>query len=365
MKVIKAARAVRNVWKRVEINANYHRGKELIPRGRELLHIETSSVCNLECKFCAYVKKQSPKVSMTDEFFFDCVEQAVELGYHSFSLTPCTGDVFMDKRLFNKLEFLENHPGVESYQFFTNFTIPTADEIERLVGLEKLGRMTVSVYGHDLESFIAITCSTEKVYGRLVANLETLLELVPRARCQLELGFRSTQDALDGAKSEVLDLFDRYREAGIRVRRSRIYNNWGGYVTQDDVAGLAIDIGSDTTYKKGACVLLFTSVSVMATGIVNGCACRDVDATLRIGDLNETPLRDILSTRNPLYMGLIQEQQEGHFRPVCTSCDFYKSIYHMRSAYRRSRPDLQSLSEFMESLDVPENARAACSATPE
>ena len=41
-------------------------------------------------------------------------------------------------------------------------------------------------------------------------------------------------------------------------------------------------------------------------------ACVDVDASLTIGDLNERPLRDILSSRNALYMGLIEEQQKGN-----------------------------------------------------
>ena len=36
----------------------------------------------------------------------------------------------------------------------------------------------------------------------------------------------------------------------------------------------------------------------MATGIVNGCAWWDVDATLRIEDLHETPLAEILSIEN-------------------------------------------------------------------
>ena len=93
----------------------------------------------------------------------------------------------------------------------------------------------------------------------------------------------------------------------------------------------------------------------MATGIVNGCACRDVDATLRIGDLNEKPLREILSTQNQAWMDLIAEQQRGEFRPVCRSCDFYKSIYHARSKYRKEGLPLQTLEEFKAGL----TARAA------
>jgi hypothetical protein len=98
-------------------------------------------------------------------------------------------------------------------------------------------------------------------------------------------------------------------------------------------------------YKNGACVRLFTSVQIMATGIVNGCAARDTGATLQLGDVKETPLRDLISSRNPAYMDLIEEQQRGEFRPVCRDCDFYSSIYHKSSSYRNGA-GIQSLAEF-------------------
>jgi hypothetical protein len=101
-------------------------------------------------------------------------------------------------------------------------------------------------------------------------------------------------------------------------------------------------------HKNGACVRLFTAVQIMATGIVNGCACRDTDATLRLGDLNKTPLRDIVSSRNPAYMELIEEQQKGMFRPVCRSCDFYTSIYYKSRSYAGTK--LQTIDEFKASL---------------
>lgn len=107
---------------------------------------------------------------------------------------------------------------------------------------------------------------------------------------------------------------------------------------------------TELVYKHGACVKLFDSVQVMASGVVNACACRDVDATLRIGDARTGRLADILSTRNAEYMRIIEEQQQGRFRPVCAGCDFYKSIYHQRSEYRRSRQPMQTLEQFKEKL---------------
>ena len=146
-------------------------------------------------------------------------------------------------------------------------------------------------------------------------------------------------------------LVERFRDRGVHVRRAHVYNNFGGTVTAEDVQGLAIDIDdASRTYKDGACSHLFTTYQIMATGIVNGCACRDVDATLRIGDLNETPLHRILSPDNPAYMQLIEEQQRREFRPVCQSCDYYKSIYHSRVIHRKNRMQVQSIDAFKDRL---------------
>lgn len=356
MNIHTLGRAFRNQRNRVRIELNRLRGREFIPNHARRLFIETSSLCNLSCRFCAYDKKVSPRVSMANEFFFDCVEQAVGLDLVRYHLTPCTGDVFMDKGLFRKLEFLDAHPRVESFDFFTNFTIPSEEEIEQLLRLKKLESMKVSVYGHDRDSFVAITQSTAKVYERMVANMEVLLARLPRVRFALSFGLRTTGAGRMEGPSEVQRLLGRFARAGIPVHRKHLYNNWGGMITAEDVQGLGIEV-TDTrsTFKKGACTLLFTGVQVMATGIVNGCACRDVDATLRIGDLNRSPLTAILSPRNPAYRQLIQEQQAGHFRPVCQGCDFYKSIYRQTSAGRK-RGRFRTLTEFL--AGSPASARA-------
>jgi len=345
------ANSAKNALSKFEINFNRMIGRELVPVETTILNIETSSLCNLECVFCAYVKKHSPKVSMKDAFFKDCIEQAVEMGFTQFELTPCTGDVFMDRHIFTKFQFLEDHPKVESYRFFTNFTIPNRTNVERLLRLKKLKNLTVSIYGHDLPSFIAITKSNEKVYDRLRSNLKTLFEKLDKKHFNLDIGIRSTNDAPRHPASDLMELVERFRERGVRPRRAHVYNNWGGFVTQADVGGLAIDVtGADTIYKSGACAHLFTTYQIMATGIVNGCACRDVDATLRIGDLNEVPLHKILSPDNPAYMQLIEEQQRGAFRPVCKSCDYYKSIYHMRKIHRQDGTKFQSIEEYKNRL---------------
>src|SRR5947209_7216196 len=117
------SRSIRNFASGMEVRLNRSLGREFIPKRADTLSIETSSLCNLKCRFCAYEKKQSPRVTMKHEFFVDCVTQALDMGYHRFHLTPCTGDVFMDRHIFNKVDFLDCNPRVEGYEFFTTFTI--------------------------------------------------------------------------------------------------------------------------------------------------------------------------------------------------------------------------------------------------
>jgi hypothetical protein len=341
-------KSVRNLRNAVAINFNRAKGTEFIPRRAYCLSIETSSLCNLDCVFCAYGKKQSPKLTMKDEFFRHCITQALDVGYTQYDLTPCTGDVFMDRHIFNKLDFLDNNPRVAGYGFYTNFTVPRPKDIARLVAMKKLTGIGISIYGHDLPTFLAISKSTETVYRRLVRNLDLLLDILARQKFQVHIQVHPGRNSLRGRSSEIIDRLERFKQAGITVKLSKgLYNNWGGFVTQDDVRGLPIEVGgADAVYKNGACVRLFTTIQIMATGIVNGCACRDADATLQLGDLNNAPLRDIVSPKNPAYMTLIEEQQRGYFRPVCKSCDFYSSIYHKSSTYKKNGIELQSLGEW-------------------
>lgn len=318
----------RNAIQAAAINFSRWRGVTFVPRSENVLHIETSSTCNLDCVFCAYPKKTSPKLTMTDAFFKDCVTQALDMGYSHFHLTPCTGDVFMDRKLFNKLAFLEEAPRVSGYSFFTNFTVPDADDIKQLTKLKKLAFISISVYGHDRDSFKAVTKSTDKVFDRLMSNLDTLHGLMGEKSFGLEISIKSVRGG-PRQRTPLTASLDRFARAGVDVRRgSALYNNWGGIVTVEDLAGLDMELkGTEAVYKMGACRRLFDQVQVMATGVVNGCACRDAEATLRIGDLHKTALREILSPKNASYMALIEAQQRGEFPPVCLSCDFYKSIY--------------------------------------
>jgi MoaA/NifB/PqqE/SkfB family radical SAM enzyme len=343
---------LKNLKKKIKIGVNRYLGRTFIPHIRTHLYIEPSSICNLKCAFCAYDKKMSPQMNMSNQFFFDVIEQAIEMGYQRFGLTPITGELFMDKNVMNKIEYLENHTKVKLFHFYTNFTMLDEDRIKRLSELSKLAYMAISIYGHDRESFLATTKSTSHVYQRLVNNLRTLYSICDNFKARLQIHCRTGCDSFFSQKnldSSLADIIKKLKEdKAIHLSFTKYYNNWGGLITQGDVDALDMTIGqAKDVYKKGPCALIFYKQQIMVDGRVNACACRDANATLCIGDLKQTPLKEILSTSNKYYRQLIEEQQRGRFKAICQSCDFYESIYQTS---RRYKNNMMTLEEFFHGL---------------
>ena len=132
--------------------------------------IEITNVCNLKCVFCGYQKFNGKfKIDDFEEFKFK-LEQVAKLTDRNISLTPLTGDVFTDKNVIPKLQYIDNHHGIKGYQLTTNFILITEDEIINFISLKKLKQLKkISIYGHDEDSFIKI--SKSKSYKRLIRNL--------------------------------------------------------------------------------------------------------------------------------------------------------------------------------------------------
>jgi sulfatase maturation enzyme AslB (radical SAM superfamily) len=330
-----------------------------VPDPRRKLYIETSGVCNLACRFCAYSKKQDGKVIMPIATFRQVVDQATVIGFHEFGLTPLTGEPFMDPGFMTKLGTLDERPDVSGYHFYTNFIVPDRADIASLATLTRLQYVHISLYGHDPGSFQAVTRRSHSAYLRLVRNLETLHEVL-RATAPhpwIRMSWRTTPE-FDPDRAPVSRLHEIVQaiqqEFSVDVPVTRAYNNWGGVITTDDVEDLGMVLGP-APVKDGPCALIFYRVIVLADGRVNACACRDVNGTLVIGNVHEAPLAWILSTRNERYAQVIGEQMANRFRPVCRTCDFYQSVAVRNVVLESSgfTPDYRSLAEALRQLGMP------------
>lgn len=290
------------------------------------------------CKFYGYPKKEVAKIVMPIGIFQDVVQQVTEMGFSRIGLTPLTGEVFVDKGIIEKMLYLDAHPKIESYHFFSNFVIPSEQKIKKLCNLHKLKFLHISLYGHDEESFCHITQRPKQQYYRLVNNLNSLYQvyLEHKPLFKVKMNWRTTPEFSEDnpPTSEIQDIVWQFKNTlHLNVGNIRLYNNWGGVVTNEDVQDIGLKVrDSSYVYKKGLCTLVTSRMIILANGRVNACACRDVNGSLIIGDLKNDSLSYILSMENPPYKELIQEQMQNIFRPVCKSCDFYQSLYKARKS---------------------------------
>ena len=248
------------------------------------------------------------------------------------------------------MRFLDQHEGVRAYHFFTNFTVPSPAQVDALFALTKLKNVTISIYGHDEESFCRITQRPATVYRRLVDNLVHLHERLAAARFEIGLGWRTLPGFVPDAAASS-DLHRIVMKIGSHdvgsFRVTPTYDTWGGEIREEDVRDLGLQLADGRhVAKHGPCSRIFHKLIVLADGRVNACACRDVNGTLVIGDVTREPLAQILSLDNPRYAKLISEQCDNRFRAVCRQCDAYRSVYDepaMRSMNSQNSRDKKML----------------------
>ena len=111
---------------------------------------------------------------MKNSNFENYINQAIDFGYENVGLTPATGDIFMDRDIFKKLDYLENLKKLKGYHFTTNFIPIKEGNIKKLLQYKKLNHIGLSIYGSDEKTFIQFTQSTKNSYDKLIKNLHEL-----------------------------------------------------------------------------------------------------------------------------------------------------------------------------------------------
>ena len=166
-------------WHFILSKINKILNRSFIPDHKNIIYIENTSKCNLKCKFCGYPKRNlddHPLVDMDFENFKNYVDQATNMGFKNIGLTPVTGDIFMDKKIYEKFSYLEKNK--IDFQFYTNFILAKKEHLNDLFEYNHLKELHISIYGHNEETFKKFTESNSISYKKLIDNLiylETLL----------------------------------------------------------------------------------------------------------------------------------------------------------------------------------------------
>ena len=339
---------------------SYPSGPEFIPHPREHLYFACSTICNLRCCFCPSRLRPLDQCVMTNALFASTVDQACEIGYKAFGLTPVVGEAFTDPEFVSKLSFLERHPMVSHYTLTTNFTLAGDAFIESVPALAKLRYLSISIYGHDPDTFALMTGASPLVWHRLIRNLQRLAAVLQSGQKRVQVRVRTrTAITPDVFSCELRQVLSALRNKNVAVDVPTNYYNWGGLITDDDLNDLGISLSAPDVERTGPCAMIFYKNIVLPDGRISACACRDAAGLLIIGDLTRHTLRRIYSRSNGRFRRLIEQQCAGHYGKFCASCNMFRSIYRMHSSYRHHTRPLVSLAQILDEFGAGSGAAVA------
>ena len=286
------------------------------------LYIEGTNICNARCVFCAYPQMVRPKKTMALDHFKNVIDQYALMGGREVDLTPIVGDPFVDRFLFERLDYLDSLPGIRRFHFFTNAILMKPEDYPKL-----------TAYGSKLTVYNSFGGFTRPVYHTVmgvdkfdeaVGAIRGLIETKRRSGSTLGIQVNLRVPAGD-AKGEFWDyLLSCAAEGLIVIDGIDAFDSWAGAIKEENLASAGLT-ARPMPIKRGPCHRLLTSPVVLADGRVNACACRDVEAELIIGDLKDQTLAQILS--GDKLHDLIEQHDHGELPPVCQRCTYYDSLY--------------------------------------
>ena len=293
-----------------------------------VLHIEGTNVCNAKCVFCAYPKMKRLKQTMQMEDFRRIVDEYISMGGQHVSLTPIVGDPLVDRYFFERLNDLAERPQVKNVSFYTNAILMSSEISQRLMPFGEKVTVNISWGGFDRQTYRTIMGVDR--FQAVCENVEAFIEIKRRTESSVRLVI-----ALRGPSSNCVgSVWDRLRvfenENLLSFTRIEDYDSWAGKISNGDLLDIELK-PRRMPHKRGACELLVNTPVVLANGQVNGCACRDVEAELIVGDLKESSLAEISRGKN--IAQLIERQERGDYPDVCKRCTYYVSVYNRRKSF--------------------------------
>ncbi|BAY27372.1 radical SAM domain-containing protein [Calothrix sp. NIES-2100] len=312
----------------------------LIRRLPRNLHLEGTNICNAKCTFCAYPQMERAKETMPMQDFQRIIDEYVAMGGQYVSLTPIVGDPFVDRHLFDRLNYLDKLPGIKGFYFYTNAILMKPQISEKLLAYGDKLNIYVSWGGFDRETYKTIMGVDQ--FNLVSQNIEAFVEkkLKLCSSTVLTIALRCPPAKWTG---DVWEKFNHWQSQKlIKIDFITAYDSWAGKVKDEDLKQVGLE-PVIMPYKRGACELLYMKPIILANGKVNACACRDVEAELVIGDLKESTLAEIWAGKG--IEEIIQRHERGDFPDVCQRCTWYISIYNLRKRNTRISKTVQHWSE--------------------
>ena len=260
------------------------------------VYLEITNICNLNCSFCPGNNRVKNLISIDD---FNLILNSLE-GYTKYLYFHLMGEPLFHPDINNLID-------IASSRFYVNITT-NGYLISRIANNKNIRQVNISLQAFNNQNKKELIKYLNDIYNA-VDNLllnNTIINL------------RIWQDNPD-TQNILKELENHYN---VRITgNTKIKTNL--YV---DFAKSFIwpDINNDYCNVNGSCKGLIDHIGILVDGTVVPC-CLDYNGSLKLGNIKETPLDQILNQEKALKM-IEGFKQNKKCEKMCQHCNFYDRI---------------------------------------
>ncbi len=320
--------ALSDIYFALERMVYCHKGANILEHMRNIialrpimLNLETYSVCNAKCVFCARRKLPQTKKLMSIDLFKRICSEYSSMGGGYLGFSPLLADPLLDPFLLERIGIIKNDfPEIFSHLFTNGIALQKFSDDQLIEMLSELKYVNISLGGLTRDSYkIMMGVDQFEAVWESLGRLSRINRKLGRA-CKLVLHIR-TYRIREAMNSPALA---KLRELGYDCNDiMNAFSSWDGLITQDDLPEGATLIKRNNTGCKIPCLIPMSYMMIMPDGWVLACGCIDAKESTRIGHLDNSTLMEIW--QGPEIKALRSSFINGNLYPVCKPCGYYRN----------------------------------------
>lgn len=314
--------------------------KKILEQKPAILAVETISVCNAKCIFCAYPTMKREHEVMPLNTFEKIISEYSSAGGGALSLTPVMGDPLLDPHLIERYKIIERFENINQISFTTNGIAfhKLSDEDVKYI-LSRTFIIQFSIGGLDKEIYKSLY-QVDKLKEVLNA-VKRILNLKKEINSQthITLAFRTNNPNFEKDYAKELQ---EWKDKGTVVSHMCTYNNYGG-----EIEGKNIKIKADwVPSKKMTCALPLLHAHMYSNGKITNCGCVDANGDgLIIGDSKYSTFKE--TWHGQKRQGILDSFPKGKLSPLCQKCNAYRPFTYLGSSiFKKLKADQKLPLEF-------------------
>ena len=254
-------------------------------------YIELSNVCNAECVFCSYpaIRKSGKKLSnINDEIFDRSIEFIKQHKRQTVSLTPTTGEVFIDPQWQKHLQTILDLDFVEYVHFYTNAALLNGQNRKKLFQLRGFEKVSMSFSTGGIDKITYRLLFGKDLFHEVKSNINAFLsELHHRGlKIRVSVDIKLPKDQI----CSIADAKRTYNQCGYKyafIKTRKAFDNLSGLIAHS-----SLDVIKPISSRRHQrpCAYL-NDIRFAANGEVWLCGCviseLPGNEDLKIGHLND------------------------------------------------------------------------------